>query len=419
MAASAPAPSPVLEAPDYIRKFEDRAFGLFIHYGLYSLAERGEWHMHWHNIPREDYARYVERFTASGFDARKLVRTAKEAGMRYICLGTRHHEGFSLYDTCGLNTFDAPHSPAGRDLVREFSDACDEEGMGKFFYHTTLDWKVDSFDNDWEGYLRYLNDSVEILCTRYGRVDGLWFDGNWSRRDRDWKEDALYSLIRKHQPEAIIVNNSSTGAPGQIGHPMVDVATFEQASAGALKEGRTRYVAKERCETFACHWGVSKRDYEYKSPAEIIRILTECRGMGCNLLLNIGPEADGSIPAYEAASLAIVGRWIRTCGESLYEGRPAQVSVRGRDFVLEAPGGYYYFAHGIEIDKFLTVHKGEYGSGLKTVQGELPPVKRVCWVDNGEELAFSQDRAKGMFTFQATRHPYGEQYVVRVARLEV
>ena len=164
--------------------------------------------------------------------------------------------------------------------------------------------------------------------------------------------------------------------------------------------------------------GVSKRDYEIKSPADIIRILTECRGVGCNLLLNIGPEADGSIPAYEAASLAIIGRWIRACGASLYEGRPSGLAARGHDFVLEAPDARYYYAHGIEIDKFLTVHKGEFGSGLKTVHGDLPPVKRITWVDNGEELAFSQDRSKGILTFHATRHPYGEQYVVRVARIE-
>jgi alpha-L-fucosidase len=406
--------------PARLERFESLAYGLFLHWGLYSVAERGEWYWQHRKPARADYLKLFDRFDARDFDARALVRQAKAAGLRYVCLTTRHHEGFSLFDTRGLNTFDAPHSPAKRDLVREFSDACDAEGMGKFFYHTTIDWWHADFDEPgrWDNYLSYLNDSVEILAKHYGRVDGFWFDGNWWRKDRDWNEDALYAVVRKHQPDAIIVNNSSTGALGRVAHPMVDIATFEQGAPKAVAAGAGRYLARERCETFNSHWGASTRDFSMKSPAEVIRILAECRRYGANLLMNVGPTPGGALPAYEAASLALVGRWIETCGHGIYDGRPAPVLCRRDDFVLQGGGAYHYFAHDLEITDNVHLHHGEPGRGLRTIQGALPRIARVTWTDNNEELVFTQDVARGLLTFDATAHPYGEQRVVRVARLE-
>ncbi|MDV7396629.1 alpha-L-fucosidase, partial [Arthrospira platensis SPKY1] len=122
-------------------------------------------------------------------------------------------------------------------MVKEYVDACRAHGMGIFFYHTTLDWWEPRFDADWDGYQAYLRDSVEILCTQYGAIDGLWFDGNWARRERDWQEDALYSMIRSHQPEAIIINNSSIGNLGAMGHPLLDAVTFEQGLPLGAKSG--------------------------------------------------------------------------------------------------------------------------------------------------------------------------------------
>jgi alpha-L-fucosidase len=203
---------------------------------------------------------------------------------------------------------------------------------------------------------------------------------------------------------------------------MVDIATFEQGEPKALAVTPKRYLARERCETFNSHWGIARNDFSMKSPAELIRILAECRRYGANLLLNIGPDADGALPAYEAASLDIIGRWIKTCGASIYDGRPVNVLCRGDDFVLCTPDGensaLYYFAHHIEISGNVHLHHGEPGRGLRTIQGRLPPIARVTWADSGEALAFTQDHAKGIFTFDATAHPYGEQHVVRVARLE-
>ena len=191
---------------DYIKRFEKMGFGLFVHFGAYSLLGRGEWAKFLADIPWEEYNQYVENFNPKSDWAQALVAAAKSAGARYITLTTRHHDGFSLYDTCGLTDYDTVHT-CGRDLVREFVDACREEGIVPFFYHTLLDWHEESYQKDFKQYLVYLRKSVEILCKNYGEIGGLWFDGQWNKPHDDWEEDALYSMIRSYQPNAMIINN--------------------------------------------------------------------------------------------------------------------------------------------------------------------------------------------------------------------
>lgn len=401
--------------PSYIQRYEAFGFGLFLHWGLYSQVGQGEWYWNYHKPDPAEYVKMMDTFTAEDFDADQWVAWAKKNGVNYICLTTRHHEGFSLYDTRGLNEYDAPHSAAGRDLVNEFSDACDKLGMGKFFYHTTLDWWHPDFDGDWDAYQRYLRDSVRLLCTRYGKVDGLWFDGNWSKPDRDWQEDALYGMIRELQPDCVIVNNSSINAVGQAGHPMTDVITFEQGDA-SVKETADRYRALEVCDTMNSHWGIGNFDLSYHSPAAVIERLVNCRKAGANLLMNIGPTAQGGLPEYERATFDLVGRWFALCPEALTRARPAALEAEGKDFVLQDGGTYYYFCHHIEIHGNAHLHSGEKGTGWHTVAGKLPKVKKVRWADNHEALEFSQD--ENILCLKATPFPYGQQLIVRIAVLE-
>ncbi|MBC8104480.1 MAG: alpha-L-fucosidase [Cytophagales bacterium] len=407
------------EVPERIARFEQWGYGLFLHWGLYSLLNRGEWTMAHHSVARPEYARLMDQFTADAWDAPALVQWAKRAGFRYICLTTRHHDGFSLYDTRGLSAFDAPHSPAKRDLVREFADACQAQGMGLFFYHTTLDWKQDSFDQNWDAYQQYLRDSVEILCRHYGPVDGFWFDGNWARPHQDWQEDALYGLIRRLQPQAILINNSSTQALGQRGHPEVDVLTFEQGAPTVVEPAATqKYVARERCDTLSSHWGAaSAGDFSFQGPAQIITKLAQCRGAGANLLLNVGPLASGALPAYERAALDVVGHWIERCpGGSLYAGRPTKLLCSGTDFVLQTPDAFYLFVFDLGITG--NMHLGGDIGRRETVAGALPTVRTIQWTDNGEPLRFTQSVDGTLLTLAATANPYGTQPVVRVARIE-
>ncbi|MDQ0901868.1 alpha-L-fucosidase [Paenibacillus sp. V4I7] len=188
------------EPSQHVAAFERMGFGMFIHWGLYSQLGRGEWVMNIDRIAKEEYRKLTDTFSAENFDAKMIASLAKKAGMKYIVLTTRHHDGFSLYDTRGLSTYDAPHSLAGRDLIAEFVDGCREEGIVPFFYHTTIDWYQESYQEDFNAYLDYLIKSVEVLCKHYGKIGGFWFDGNWDKPLADWREDELYGMIRKYQP---------------------------------------------------------------------------------------------------------------------------------------------------------------------------------------------------------------------------
>ena len=180
-----------------VARFEKLAHGMFVHWGLYSQLGQGEWIQHLKPVPQREYDKLKATFTAADFDARALARLARAAGMRYITLTTRHHEGFSLYDTRGLSDFDAPHSPAGRDLVAEFVDGCRAEGIVPFLYHTTLDWRWNSHRCNaraFAKYLDYLHTSVEVLCRHYGPIGGLWFDKWGLGHGRDGWSAALVPL---------------------------------------------------------------------------------------------------------------------------------------------------------------------------------------------------------------------------------
>ena len=162
-----------------VKAFERRGFGMFVHFGIYSQLGQGEWVRRQMHIPAEAYHSLAATFCPAEDWAEQLVRTAKEAGCRYITLTTRHHDGYSLYDTRGLSDFDSMHS-CGRDLVREFVEACRCSGLLPFFYHTLIDWEVPSYPDNWQTYMEYLRSSVELLCANYGPIGGLWFDAVWA-----------------------------------------------------------------------------------------------------------------------------------------------------------------------------------------------------------------------------------------------
>jgi alpha-L-fucosidase len=406
-----------------VARFERLAFGLFLHWGLYSLLGRGEWVMHNEKIAADEYAMLKDRFTAGDFDARAIARLARQAGMRYITLSSRHHDGFSLYDTRGLSDFDAMHSPARRDLIAEFVEGCRAEGVEPLLYHTTLDWRWNSAGCDprkFEEYLAYLHESVRVLCTHYGPLGGLWFDGNWSRPEADWKEDRLYGLIRELQPQAIIVNNTGLHARGQTGHPEIDAVTFEQGRPTPMdRRGMPKYLAAEMCQTMNQHWGIGEQDISHKSPGRLIEDLCACRKVGANFLLNVGPTAGGAIPDYEAAVLGVVGRWTALHARAIYETRPTTIECDGRDFVLAGPDGVlYYFAHDLRAGGDANVATGgPVGPGTRVLRRFPGPVTSARWIDSEQGPVTRYDAAAGRLELDCTRFPYGRNMVVRVAQL--
>ncbi len=406
-----------------VTRFESLAAGLFIHYGLYSQMGAGEWIQHFREIPTDEYAKLADTFDAKQFDGGAIAALAKRAGMRYACLTTRHHDGFSLYDTRGLDRFDAPRSAAKRDLVAEFVDGCRDNGVIPFFYHTTLDWRWDTANCDtgkFDEYLDYLNASIEILCSNYGPIGGLWFDGNWSRPDADWKEDALYTTIRRLQPEAMIVNNTGLNLRGATGHNEIDSVTFEQGLPSAPdRTGQPKYLAGEMCETLNDHWGIGRQDYRFKSPATIIENLCACRKVGANYLVNVGPRGDGSIGAYESALLEIVGEWASNFGDLIYEGRPVSATCPGRDFLLTSKGRFYYFAFNLTRTGSSHVVVSSGGNGPRSITGFPHQVVGATWLDNQSEIAFVQSADRSLLTIDCSGYDYGYNLVVRVAEIVV
>lgn len=406
-----------LAAQKRVSNFSSLAYGMFIHYGLYSLLEKGEWVKDHDKIDMSEYSKLADKFTAENFDTDKVASMAKEAGMKYICLTTRHHEGFSLYDTCGLNTFDAPHSGAKRDIVRDFVDSCRKYGLVPFFYHTTLDWYQKSFKDDFDTYLQYLRDSVEILCTNYGKIGGMWFDGNWSRPDDDWQEDKLYGMIRRLQPDAIITNNTGLQKPGEAGHQQIDCVTFEQQGPqGTSCSKNQRPLAGEMCQSINLHWGWARNDLRYFSIPGIIETLCLCRRFGANYLLNVGPQGDGKIGDYEAAAVRRAGHWIKVNGSAIYDARPGDITGHKRNFALCRDDKLYFFLHDLPVLGDHNVVSGQSDQdGSQVFNNVEKPIKSLSWLDNGQPVEFLYNTNDKTLKFDSRGFEYGEDLVVRVA----
>ena len=417
-----------------IAEFEKMGFGMFIHWGLYSQIGAGEWVQAFRRIPFAEYRKLADTFTASEFDADALASLAASAGMKYIVLTTRHHDGFSLYDTCGLNDFDALHTPAKRDLIAEFVEGCRRHGIVPFFYHTTMDWywrgkhQDDNVfseytrvieEDEFQEYLDYLCASVELLCKNYGKIGGLWFDGNWSRPNSDWQESRLYGMIRSYQPDAIIVNNTGLQALGKTGHPEIDSVTYENNAAKPMnREGMEKYVAAEVCKTMNAHWGIGKADINFLSPAEVVERLCHSRGCGANFLLNFGPTPQGGIPDYEKAVLNLVGKWVNWYGEAIYEPKPdTALRCQGRDFILRQGKTLYYFAFDLGIAGHVNVTASLQGPGLRTIDNLKEQILSAHWIDNAEAIEFTSSPENGIAALRCTGFPYGTHTGVRVMKI--
>lgn len=314
--------------------FEDAGFGMFIHWGVYSVLGDGEWVMNNQNISIESYEKLPQFFNPIQFDAKEWVKLAKEAGIKYITITTRHHDGFSMFDTKQneYNIVDA--TPFKRDVIRELAEACREEGVKLFFYYSLLDWHHEDYvphgrtgreipdrseSGNWENYISFMKGQLTELLTNYGEIGGIWFDGHWDKPDADWHYDELYSLIHRLQPQALIGNNHHI-APieGE------DFQMFERDLPGKNTTGygtapeQIGELPKEICETINGSWGFNLQDRSHKSSRELIRYLIQSAGFGANLLLNVGPMPNGEIQEEHQKSLREVGAWLKENGELIY-----------------------------------------------------------------------------------------------------
>lgn len=401
-----------------VKEFEKLGFGMFVHFGLYSVIGRGEWAKCTLGIPWDEYLKTLEIFNPNENWADELVFNAKIAGCKYITLTTRHHDGFSLYDTKGLNTYDAVHI-CGRDLIKEFVDACRKYDVIPFFYHTLLDWHEESYKENFKEYLVYLRKSVEIICANYGKIGGIWFDGKWDKPEEDWEEDALYSLIRSYQPDAMIINNTGLSHRGELGHIELDSVTFERGRPKPINlEESPKYIASEMCETLADHWGYAKNDFNFKSTGDLIQSFAICRRYRSNFLLNVGPKGDGSLRTIDKASLEIIGQWATLNDEALHNPVPTAIEIKHKpsNYILKEGNNYYlfFFDLGSNGDSNVTIKRDSNPDNIFSFSEEI---KSVNWLDSGEELSFTQEN--GIVNIQAKPYKYGQSFVVRVAKITV
>ena len=397
----------------YVKEFEKLGFGMFVHFGLYSMVEKGEWY--WKSRANEQeqkaYWELPKKFKVNQNWATELVKNAKRAGCRYITLTTRHHDGFSLYDTCGLNDFDAPHSACGRDLIREFVDACRAGGIVPFFYHTHLDWHHPDYLTDFPKYLAYLRKSVEILCKNYGKIGGLWFDGMWDKAHLgdDWEEDAPYKTIRRYQPDAMIINNTGLHRRGALGHIEIDSVTFERGKPCEV-DNSDRPRAGEMCEVLNDHWGYAAEDCCYKSLPTLLKSLMDCRHCGCNFLLNVGPMGNGRIKEIDRGILAEIGKWIKSTGDMVYRVKPCEVEAEGA-YVLSDGTHYYAVIEDVPMKADTNVAIGAPCGVVKILDDRT--LQNAIWLDSGEAADVDGN------TVAIKPFPYGTSRYIRVLRFEL
>ena len=318
--------------------FQDAKFGLFIHWGVYSLLGQGEWVMQNRKITVPEYEWLATTFNPTKFDARAWVDLAKAAGVRYITITSRHHDGFSMFKTAATPYNIVDWTPFRRDPLKELADECRRQGIKLFFYYSQLDWHHPDYwprggtgldtgrpkAGDWNRYLDFMDKQLTELLTNYGPLGGIWFDGMWDKPDADWRLARTYSLIHRLQPNALIVPNHH-----QAPLPDEDVQTFEQDLPGANTAGfNTREIGSLPLETSLTmnkSWGFNKTDQNFKSARELVGYLVRAAGNDANLLLNIGPRPDGTIQPEAVERLHQMGEWLRTCGDSIYGTRRGPV----------------------------------------------------------------------------------------------
>ncbi len=321
--------------------FQDAKFGLFIHWGVSSVLMDGEWVMEDRRMRIAEYERVAPYFNPTRFDAAAWVALARAAGMRYITLITKHHDGFALFDSHVSDWDVMDRTPFRRDIVHEMAEACRRQGLRLFVYYSQLDWHHPDYwprgrtgrnagrpdSGNFDRYLDFMDAQLRELFTNYGPLGGVWFDGMWDRPDAAWRLERTYRMIHALQPAALIVpNHHQAPLPGE------DVQTFEKDLPGANTTGwNTAAIGAlplETSQTMNDSWGFRVHDRNYKSPGRLIRELVSAAGRNANYLLNVGPMPDGTIQPELVERLQAVGRWMAAHGTSIYGTRGGPIPPR-------------------------------------------------------------------------------------------
>ena len=322
--------------------FQDAKFGLFVHWGVYSVLGDGEWVMNNQKIPVADYEKLPAFFNPEQFDAAEWVAMVKAAGMKYITITSKHHDGFAMFDS-KVSAWDiVDKTPYRKDVLKALAEECRKQGIKLFFYYSQLDWHHPDYyprgrtGNDagrpdagnWDKYIDYMNAQLTELLTNYGEIGGIWFDGWWDRPDARWRLEETYALIHRLQPQALVgANHHKKPFDGE------DFQMFEKDlpghnTAGFNEDSQIGSLPLEMCDTINGAWGFNLQDRRHKSTRDLIHLLVKGAGYNANFLLNVGPMPNGKIQPEHSARLKEVGEWLAVHGESIYGSRGGPVTPR-------------------------------------------------------------------------------------------
>ena len=389
------------------KDFADAKFGIFLHWGLYSMFGQGEWYMTNENINCHEYAKVAQAFYPHNFNAHQWIAAIKKSGARYITFTTRHHEGFSMWDT-KQSDYNIMHTPYGKDIVKQLVDECHRQQIGIHLYYSHLDWTRDDYPigrtgrgtgrtagkANWPAYYSFMNKQLTELLSDYGKINAIWFDGWWDH-DQDsipfnWELPEQYALIHRLQPACLIGNNHHQ-------HPFEgeDIQIFERDVPGENKAGLSGQdisrLPLETCQTMNGMWGYKVKDQNYKTARELVQLLVRTSGKGANLLLNIGPQPDGSLPAVALNRLEEIGKWLLENGETIYGTTGGEVAVG--DQVVSTRKGNKCYLHVLSNE-------------LKQLQFSYQhKIKRVTSFATKEKLKFKQSGKRVVITLPQTLDP--------------
>jgi len=288
--------------------WREARFGMFIHWGVYSVLGRGEWVMNRERIPVEQYELLADDFRPSAYNPGEWAHMAARAGMKYMVMTAKHHDGFCMWDASGTD-FCATKTGARRDYIREYVEACRKHGLKVGIYYSWADWHHPDYmagqrgnDAGHRWFIHYIHGHIRELMTKYGKIDILWYDGPWPYDAEGWKAERINREVRELQPH-IIINDRSL-LPEDFDTPEQHVRPSDRPW--------------EACMTMCDNWGYHAGDRAYKTPASMVKTLVQCCHGGGNLLLNVGPKPDGTFPEEATERLLEIGRWIKANGDSIY-----------------------------------------------------------------------------------------------------
>ena len=378
--------------------FDSARFGMFIHWGAFSVPGDGEWVMNNRNITVAEYSRLQTIFNPVRFDAKKWVSAAKRAGMQYITLITRHHDGFSDWDT-KQSEWKITNTDWKQDAVKLIADECQRQGIKLFVYYSLLDWYRSDYQyetgrtghgtgrtakSDWNHYIAFMKAQLTELLTQYGPIAGVWFDGYWDQLPNDhdktnkpavdWHLEEIYSMIHQLQPQCLIGNNHHLSPiPGE------DFQMFEKDLPGGNSTGfggaSVSSLPLETCETINNSWGFNITDLHYKSTKELIRLLVKDAGYGANLLLNIGPLPNGEIQGAFTERLDSMGVWLMKNGSSIYGTKGG--FLKPQDWGAITEKGNLVYIHLFKTDEEEFFIRMPYKVKSAKMEGRTLPVKQL------------------------------------------